>query len=88
MSQPIAETTAAQWVYVDIKVHDDGRVLSPTHACSDHLTFDSPPQLHSRYVEIVVTSGKNEFRTEAEVLQNKADATEIPIRLVTAQPTV
>jgi len=81
MSHQIAERTTPQWVYTSIRVYDAGRVLEPTHVSFDQVIFEVPPCLTSTRIEIVVTSGKNEFRSEAEILPHDLGATEIPIRL-------
>ena len=71
-----------KWVYATLRVRDGDRLLKPSHVCFDHVSFDEPPSLTSRQVEIILTNGDAEQRQMAEVLAHNANDTWIPIRLL------
>jgi hypothetical protein len=69
-------------VYVTLRVLDGDRELKPAEVSFDMLSFWEPPHVQSERVEIVIANGDEIQRSLAEVLPHDADATEIPIRLL------
>jgi hypothetical protein len=72
-----------KWVYATLTVIDGPRQLKPTHVCGDWIRFGQPPRLESQQIEIILTNGNAEYRQMADVLPHDAEATRIPIRLIT-----
>jgi hypothetical protein len=70
------------WTYVKLTVVDGSRQLKPCEISFDEINFNNPPYLTSDQVEIIITNGDEEDRHIAAVLPHDADATRIPIRLV------
>jgi hypothetical protein len=83
MSQQLTEQKSSQWVYTTIRLHDGQRVLYPTHVSSDRIIFHAPPKLAATQVEVTIRSGDHEVRSWVEVLPHDANATEIPVRIIT-----
>lgn len=71
------------WTYATLTVVDGERQLKPCEVAFDRMHFRSPPHLTSTQVEIILVNGDEEQRHFATVLPHEADATRIPIRLVT-----
>ena len=72
-----------KWVYASLTVWDGPRQLKPSHVSSDRLRFTEPPRLTSSEIEIILVNGNAEQRHKAKILPHDANATRIPIRLVT-----
>jgi hypothetical protein len=83
--QPSVKTLGSaeqSWVYVKLTVVDGTRQLKPCEVSFDEINFNNPPHLTSSEVEIILVNGDEEDRHIAEVLPHDADATQIPIRLI------
>jgi hypothetical protein len=70
------------WTYVKLTVVDGTRQIKPCSVSFDEINFNNPPHLISSQVEIILVNGDEEDRHIAEVLPHDADATQIPIRLI------
>jgi hypothetical protein len=70
------------WVYVKLTVVDGIRQLKPCGVGPDEINFNNPPHLTSSQVEIILVNGDEEDRHIAAVLPHDADATRIPIKLI------
>ena len=71
------------WTYATLTVIDGPRKLKPSALAFDRIRFAQPPRLTSSQIEIILINGEDEQRHFATVLPHEADATRIPIRLVT-----
>jgi hypothetical protein len=84
-SLDLPEKDGQGWVYASITVRDGRRRLKPAQVAYDRLIFSTPPRLISERVEIILVNGDAEQRHTARVLPHDADATRVPIRLLSMQ---
>jgi hypothetical protein len=68
MSRRMAEPESSRWTYTPIVLHDGDRILEPTHISFDRVFFRAPPRLTSNRIAIVISNGRDEFRSVFDVL--------------------
>jgi hypothetical protein len=73
------------WTYTEIVVHDQDRVLNPTHVCGSEITFREAPRLLSSEISICIENGDRRTTRSARVLPHEPNSTRIPIELIVAE---